>query len=167
MKLLIDMNLTRRWVEALTLAGFEAVHWSTGGPGNAPDPEIMSYARSNDLVVLTQDLDFGAILALTHGDKPSVMQIRADDTSPDVIGAQVTSPETDGTGYRRGCPVDRRTDRRTHSRENTASPAMPLTLSRVGSACALDGRVIGAVKAPSSGPPHRRVEPPARFAGCS
>jgi predicted nuclease of predicted toxin-antitoxin system len=40
-------------------------------------------------VVLTQDLDFGALLAVTHGDRPSVLQIRADDTRPDVIGAQV------------------------------------------------------------------------------
>jgi predicted nuclease of predicted toxin-antitoxin system len=34
-------------------------------------------------------LDFSAILAATHGEKPSVVQIRADDVSPDVIGRQV------------------------------------------------------------------------------
>ncbi len=40
-------------------------------------------------MVLTHDLDFGAILAATHGDKPSVVQIRAEDVSPDVTGAKV------------------------------------------------------------------------------
>lgn len=49
----------------------------------------MAYARAHDFVVLTHDLDFGAILAATHGEKPSVVQIRAEDVSPDVIGKQV------------------------------------------------------------------------------
>jgi predicted nuclease of predicted toxin-antitoxin system len=39
--------------------------------------------------VLTYDLDFGAILAATHGEKPSVVQIRSEDASPDVIGKPV------------------------------------------------------------------------------
>jgi predicted nuclease of predicted toxin-antitoxin system len=49
----------------------------------------MAYASANDYVVLTHDLDFSAILAATHGEKPGVVQIRAEDVSPDVIGLQV------------------------------------------------------------------------------
>ncbi len=49
----------------------------------------MAFARANNYVVLTHDLDFGAILAATHGEKPSVVQIRAEDVSPDVIGKQI------------------------------------------------------------------------------
>ena len=89
MKLLVDMNLSPRWVGVLTDAGIEATHWSTLGAKNAPDSEIMAYANANDYVVLTHDLDFSAILAATHGEKPSVVQIRADDVSPDVIAKQV------------------------------------------------------------------------------
>lgn len=89
MKLLVDMNLSPRWVGVLAGAGVEAAHWSTLGANNAPDSEIMAYASVNDYVVLTHDLDFGAILAATHGEKPSVVQLRADDVSPDVIGKQV------------------------------------------------------------------------------
>lgn len=59
------------------------------GAKNAPDPEIMAYARANDYIVVTHDLDFSAILAATHGEKPSVVQIRAEDISPDAIGKQV------------------------------------------------------------------------------
>lgn len=89
MKLIVDMNLSPRWAGMLVDAGFEAAHWSSLGANNAPDSEIMAYARANDCVVLTNDLDFSAILAATHGDKPSVVQIRADDVSPDAIGKQV------------------------------------------------------------------------------
>jgi predicted nuclease of predicted toxin-antitoxin system len=89
MKLLVDMNLSPRWVKVLVEAGIEAAHWSAIGTKNAPDSEIMAYASTNDYVVLTHDLDFGAILAATHGEKPSVVQIRAEDVSPDIIGLQV------------------------------------------------------------------------------
>ena len=89
MKLLVDMNLSPRWVGRLADAGIEAAHWSTIGPYNAPDSEIMAYASANDYVVLTHDLDFGAILAATHGEKPSVVQVRSGDVSPDAIGKQV------------------------------------------------------------------------------
>lgn len=89
MKLLIDMNLSPRWVTLLTNAGVEAMHWSTLGAKNASDTEIMVYAKTNNFVVLTHDLDFSAILAATHGEKPSVVQIRAGNVNPDVIGQQV------------------------------------------------------------------------------
>ncbi len=89
MKLLVDMNLSPRWVKVLADAGIEAAHWSMLGANDAPDSMIMAYANANDYVVLTHDLDFGAILAATHGEKPSVVQIRADDVSPNVIGRQV------------------------------------------------------------------------------
>jgi len=86
MKILIDMNLSPRWVRLFDDASFESVHWSTIGATNAPDKEIMDYAKANDYIVLTHDLDFSAILAVTHGEKPSVVQIRAENVSPDVIG---------------------------------------------------------------------------------
>lgn len=89
MRLLVDMNLSPRWIEVLAVAGIEAAHWSMLGPRNASDAEIMGYARSHDYVVLTHDLDFGTILAATQGDKPSVVQVRADDVNPEAIGSQV------------------------------------------------------------------------------
>ena len=89
MKLLVDMNLSPRWIGLLNDSGMHAVHWSTVGRVDAPDSEIMAFAAAGEFVVLTHDLDFGAILAVTHGEKPSVVQIRAEDVSPDVIGKQV------------------------------------------------------------------------------
>ena len=51
----------------------------------------MAYAALNEYIVMTHDLDFGAILAATSGDKPSVVQIRAEDVSPIAIGARVVA----------------------------------------------------------------------------
>lgn len=89
MKILIDMNLSPRWTDLFASAGLHALHWSTVGPVNASDREIMVWANANDYIVMTHDLDFSAILAATQGAKPSVVQIRGDDISPDVIGAKV------------------------------------------------------------------------------
>lgn len=83
------MNLSPRWEAFLTEAGIDAAHCSGLGPADAPDSEIMTFAKHNDYVVLTHDLDFSAILTATHGDKPSVVQICAGDVSPDAIGSQV------------------------------------------------------------------------------
>jgi predicted nuclease of predicted toxin-antitoxin system len=88
-KLLIDMNLSPRWVALLESAGFQAEHWSTLGAPDAPDTAIMAFANANNFVVLTNDLDFSAILAATQGAKPSVVQVRAGDVSPNAIGMLV------------------------------------------------------------------------------
>jgi predicted nuclease of predicted toxin-antitoxin system len=51
----------------------------------------MAYARAHHCIVLTHDLDFSAILAATNGEKPSVVQVRSENLSPQVIGAAVVA----------------------------------------------------------------------------
>lgn len=82
MKLLIDMNLSPSWAHALEQHGHSAVHWSTIGEGNESDSTLLRWARDNGYVVFTNDLDFGAILAATGGLSPSVVQVRAQDLTP-------------------------------------------------------------------------------------
>ncbi len=89
MKVLVDMNLSPDWTRFLGDAGFEATHWSKVGPTTAPDDELIRWAAENDHIVLTNDLDFGAILAVTRGTKPSVIQVRGDLLSPHEIGNAV------------------------------------------------------------------------------
>ena len=76
MKILVDMNLSPSWANFLLANNIEAVHWLSIGSHNAPDNEIISYAKENNFTILTNDLDFGYFLALTHSKKPSVMQIK-------------------------------------------------------------------------------------------
>ncbi len=83
------MNLSPRWIRFLSDVGLEAAHWSELGAGNALDVEIMAFAKAHDYVVFTHDLDFAAILAATRGEKPSVVQVRPEDVSPEAIGGAV------------------------------------------------------------------------------
>ncbi len=76
LKLLIDMNLSPRWIEALADAGIEARHWSEVGDGAASDREVFQWARRHGFVLLTHDLDFSRILALAGGRSPSVVLLR-------------------------------------------------------------------------------------------
>jgi predicted nuclease of predicted toxin-antitoxin system len=89
MKLLVDMNLSPRLTTLLKQSGLEATHWSQIGAANAPDPEIMAYAKANDFVILTHDLDHSAILVATNADKPSVVQIRTGDLTPETIAPPI------------------------------------------------------------------------------
>lgn len=49
----------------------------------------MAWARANDHVVFTHDMDFGALLASTRATGPSVLQARVKDTMPSSLGADV------------------------------------------------------------------------------
>ncbi|WKZ11581.1 MAG: DUF5615 family PIN-like protein [Gammaproteobacteria bacterium] len=55
MKILVDMNLSPSWAQALREEGFEAVHWSAVGDGRATDAELLAWADANDHVVFTHD----------------------------------------------------------------------------------------------------------------
>ena len=83
MKIIVDVNLAVRWADMLSAQEIEAIHWTSIGPSNTPDIEIMSYAREHGYAVFTNDLDFSAILVSTRANGPSVIQIRAKDTRPE------------------------------------------------------------------------------------
>ena len=83
MKILIDVNLAVRWADMLSNHGIESIHWTTVGRANAKDTEIMTYARENGYSIFTNDLDFSTVLVNTQTSKPSVIQIRAEDTRPE------------------------------------------------------------------------------------
>jgi predicted nuclease of predicted toxin-antitoxin system len=75
-KLLVDMNLSPGWVALLAARGWEARHWSQLGPGNAPDTELLRWAREHGHAILTQDLDFTQLLYATQEKGPSVVLLR-------------------------------------------------------------------------------------------
>jgi predicted nuclease of predicted toxin-antitoxin system len=83
LKILVDMNLSPRWVPALEEQGWMTVHWSTVGEPSAPDAQIMQWAREHGFLVFTHDLDFGTALAHTRLAGPSVLQARAQNVLPE------------------------------------------------------------------------------------
>src|SRR5262245_20489591 len=85
MKLLVDMNLSPEWVEVFERHGWSAAHWSVIGDPRATDRTILEWARDRGYVVVTHDLDFGAVLATTGAGGPSVVQIRTQDVLPSAL----------------------------------------------------------------------------------
>jgi predicted nuclease of predicted toxin-antitoxin system len=90
-RILVDMNLSTEWIPLLTAAGHEAVHWSEVGDPRAPDQMLMGWAAARRYAVLTHDLDFGTMLALSGAEGPSVLQVRCLNVLPEAIGALVLS----------------------------------------------------------------------------
>jgi len=86
MKLLIDMNLSPVWAAFLIENQIQAIHWIQVGKATAGDQDIFKYAQENQLIIFTNDLDFGAILAATNDFRPSVIQVRTQDLTPETIG---------------------------------------------------------------------------------
>lgn len=106
MKILVDMNLSPDWVTVLINHGITAVHWSTVGDPRAEDSIIMKWARAHGYVVFTHDLDFGAVLALTQASGPSVIQVRAQDVSPEHLEATVIDVlDTNESALETGCLI--------------------------------------------------------------
>lgn len=89
MKILIDMNLSPAFVKVFENADIDSIHWSSVGDVRATDRSIMKWAKTNDYIVFTHDLDFGALLAATQAEAPSVIQIRSQEVLPDQISKLV------------------------------------------------------------------------------
>jgi predicted nuclease of predicted toxin-antitoxin system len=76
------MNLSPLLAKSLIEFGHDATHWSDVGDVGAKDEDILLHASNNDCVLLSCDLDFGVILSVTHGGKPSVVQLRLQRIDP-------------------------------------------------------------------------------------
>ena len=89
MRLLIDVNLSPDWIGVFEQQGWQACHWSMVGDPRAADDAIMDWAHANGYVVFTHDLDFGALLATTRAQGPSVIQVRTQDVMPRSLGCRL------------------------------------------------------------------------------
>jgi predicted nuclease of predicted toxin-antitoxin system len=83
------MNLSPAWAVELAKDQHDVVHWRDVGSPNAHDDVILTWAASEGRIVVTADLDFGAAVATRDLSAPSVVQLRAANNDPDVIGSVV------------------------------------------------------------------------------
>ena len=85
MKLLLDMGLAQRTSEFLRSHGFDAIHLRDQQLERLPDEQIVQKAVTEKRIILTHDLDFSRIVALSHDRYPSVITFRlADMRAPTV-----------------------------------------------------------------------------------
>lgn len=89
MKILLDMNLTPRWVGFLRERGHKAVRWSEVGLASADDLEVLRFAAAQGYLLLTHDLDFGDLLAYSRKASPSVVILREVDLRPEASGERL------------------------------------------------------------------------------
>lgn len=89
MTVVVDNCLPVSWMSYLQRRGFPTRHRRELGPPNAPDSDIMLWARTHGAVVLTHDLDFTKLLFETQAALPSVIQLRVDDVRPVAVGENV------------------------------------------------------------------------------
>lgn len=88
-RFLADMNLSPITVEDLRREGYDVIRVSDLLPVDAPDSEILELARQRDAVVITQDLDFSALLALSGYDRPSLITLRLTNTDPHLVSERL------------------------------------------------------------------------------
>jgi predicted nuclease of predicted toxin-antitoxin system len=76
MRFLVDMGVDVRVAEWLRSEGHDATHLRDQGLQRLPNGEIFQKAASEKRTVLTFDLDFGEIAALTRGERAGVIVLR-------------------------------------------------------------------------------------------
>ena len=84
-RLLADMNISPKTVEALQRQGWDVIRVSHVMSSEAPDDRILSLAREERRVVITQDLDFSALLALGGYQEPSLVTSRLIVSDPETV----------------------------------------------------------------------------------
>jgi predicted nuclease of predicted toxin-antitoxin system len=88
-KFLLDMGLAGSTARYLRDCGHDAVHLREQGLQRLPDTEIVAKAVAEHRIVLTHDLDFGRIVALSRARVPSVVTFRLGDMRAAEVNRQL------------------------------------------------------------------------------
>ena len=85
LKFLADMGISPRTVARLSDQGYDAIHLIEEGLEKLEDRDILLKAEREKRIVLTIDLDFGYLLAVSGAKLPSVILFRLGNESREVI----------------------------------------------------------------------------------
>jgi predicted nuclease of predicted toxin-antitoxin system len=91
LKFLVDMPLSPNVVSWLVGLGHDALHAATIGLSQAADAVVIERARADERIIITADLDYPRLLALSGADRPGVILFRGGDWSDDDIVVRLSS----------------------------------------------------------------------------
>jgi len=86
-RLLADVHLSPETVRFLRQLGYDAVRVTERLPSSASDEEIISLAAAETRCVITQDLDFSALMALSGRTAPSIITLRLASSRVEYVNA--------------------------------------------------------------------------------
>ena len=87
MRLLADMHMSPHTVDFLRSSGHDALRVNEVLSARATDEEIIDWAAQESRTILTQDLDFSALIALSGKAIPSVISLRLSSSRVDYVNA--------------------------------------------------------------------------------
>jgi predicted nuclease of predicted toxin-antitoxin system len=87
MRLLADLHIAPRTVEFLRALSYHVCRVTDLLPANASDGEIVERAAQEHRVILTQDLDFSSIIALSGRQTPSLLSLRLNSSKVEIVNA--------------------------------------------------------------------------------
>ncbi|MCL5104899.1 MAG: DUF5615 family PIN-like protein [Armatimonadetes bacterium] len=85
MRFLADMGISPITVNELRRAGHDAIHLREEGLQRYDDDLILEKARAEARILLTSDLDFGYLVAISGSVLPSVILFRLSDMRPTYV----------------------------------------------------------------------------------
>ena len=89
LQFLANMNISPLTVEQLRTRGWDITRVSEIMEKGSKDLDILIYAQKQNKVVITQDLDFSTLLALSGYTKPSLINLRLENPRPDLALARI------------------------------------------------------------------------------
>jgi predicted nuclease of predicted toxin-antitoxin system len=89
LRFLADMNISPETVKILTKNEWSIIRSSEILPRTAPDDEILEFAAKENRILITQDLDFSALVALSGHRQPSLITLRLSISSPNIVAERL------------------------------------------------------------------------------
>jgi predicted nuclease of predicted toxin-antitoxin system len=84
-----DMNISPQTVSVLQQEGWDIIRVPEVLPANTSDEEILNFCRQENRAILSFDLDFSMLVALSGSDRPSLITLRLSSTNPDIVTQRV------------------------------------------------------------------------------
>ena len=86
-RFLLDMGIAQSTGAFLRSQGHDVVHLSEQGLERLLDDKIVAKAQEEERAIVTHDLDFGRIVALSGRSVPTVLTLRLSDMRPKGVNA--------------------------------------------------------------------------------